>query len=479
MWLGIDLGTSNSCVYKVDTEGNGDVVPSATGESLTPSVVCVGPSEILCGELALNGDAASTFFGFKRTIGRVYNDKAMWKGAVDWPFHITRPANPDEAGGTYCAMLGGELVEMTSNDLYTHLVRHMLKDVDVRAAKGVTVTVPAHFNTMQRDATLAALAQAGVAGCSVLNEPTAAAVAYLHDKPQLCGGVLVVDVGGGTIDCTLLRCESDRTCTVVASNGTSEVGGEVVTDKLVHKMIAKTKTCKDDKAAISKLRSNVERAKKALSVVMSVQVADTEVTLVRADVEACVAGMLSTLCDLCARVCTAEPPDVVVLCGGGTLMPSVRTKLLDMYPSARMSTELNVMTAVARGAALHARRLSNTTAPTSSSSTVVVNDILTAAVGVRVEADTTHVLLSAGSKLPCKAKASYKMKNPKQASVVLVVVQGNNHEASLNATLGRFTLPPGRCTVELSVDEDGSLTVSATRTKTRERLLLQKVPLWQ
>ena len=477
-WLGIDLVTTNSCVYRVGRDGSGDVVASPTGETLTPSCVCVGPTEVLCGELARGGPPACTFFGFKRTIGRPYRDQTLWRTAAEWPFTIQPPPKEDEEPGLYCAWLDGEWAELTPNDLYVHLLRFMLRDVG--PCDGVTVTVPAHFNTVQRAATKAALAKAGVPQCHVLNEPTAAAIAYLCDKPDLEGRVLVVDVGGGTIDCTLLECAEGCDVAVLGSDGTSEVGGEVVTDVLLRKVLPAAGIDRRDKAAVAELREDVERAKKALSLRSEATVRGDAV-LTREDVDAAAGDMIAAVFALSSKVCAdGPPPTVVVLCGGSTLMPAVRDRLKEMFPTAALSAELNPLTAVAKCAAFHARMQGAVVAaPDDAAAARPPREILTGGIVVRIDEDTMLALLEAGSRLPCRATRSFRMRDPGQTKVDLLIAQGNNAEVSLNATLGHFELPPGRVTVKLSVDTDGVVTVNALRPESGERLLLRKIKAWE
>mgnify|MGYP001246388314 CR=1 FL=1 len=437
--LGIDLGTSNSCVYRWP----GDVLASPNGGTLTPSAVCVGPDAIVCGATALaTGDPQRTFVGFKRTIGRCYKDKQLWRSATEWPFALAPPKDPATEPPLYCATLGGEFQQLTPFDLYVHLLRYMLRDAGSLAHR-IVATVPAHFDSKQRKATAEAVRQATGKGCELLNEPTAAAVAYLHDNPDRGHGsrVLVVDVGGGTTDATLLLCD-DGDLQVVASEGTSEAGGSVITDCLIRR--------------VGKQRwIEVDEAKRQLSEVHEVELS-TGRRITRDEVEETAAPVLEAVARVVTK-CVGKhgPPSVVVLCGGTTRMPSLRKRLGAMFPQAELSTDLNPDTAVARGAAIHAAS-AVARAPKAA-------DILTASVGVRIREDTMLPLVKRGVSLPHSYARAFMPMSKEQSSSELVILQGNSTVASENTELGRYSLLACKFVVSVQVDCGGSIAIEVDR----------------
>lgn len=468
-WLGIDLGTTNSCVYRVSAS-TGDVVPTPLGNTLTPSVVHVGPDSIECGDMvSRDAVARHVFFGFKRTIGRKYKDYKLWASAKEWPFSVIKPTD-FEKELLYSAPHGGEIKNYTAKDLYVHLLRYMLRDVDVKKAKGIVVTVPAHFGTVQRDATKAALRNAGVdpTKVAVMNEPTAAAVAFLDDHREMTEGrLLVVDVGGGTVDCTLLDVE---TMSVIDSKGTSEVGGEVITDALVAKK--RPKGLKKD--ALGAFRQTVEDLKKRLS--MQPEATESGICITREELNSIAEPTITAVCDLAATVGGREQePTAVVLCGGTTRMSALRKRLQEVYPKSTVSTDLNPLTAVARGAALHAKALSVTATECAKES---VKDILTASIGVRVGEDEMGVMAAAGSKLPCRVSKMYRPMRDDQEYAEIVIYQGNEARASDNFELGRFRLRPTSHWIRVDVEDDGSAEVAAVESHTQIQVHLERVKVW-
>jgi molecular chaperone DnaK len=468
MWLGIDLGTTNSCVYRMGNT-TGDVVPSPLGSTLTPSVVSVGPHEVVCGDMTQGTNPKYTFFGFKRTIGRKYKDKQLWSSAVEWPFTVSRPKHEDDEP-VYTAPLDGEMVQLTPRDLYVHLLRYMLQEVVIKDIKIVAITVPAHFNTVQRDATKDAVSRAGVPlnKMRIINEPTAAVVAFLDDHPEIrTGRLLVVDVGGGTVDCTLVEVQGTKSV-VLESKGSSEVGGEVITDILVSKKKPKGLS----KDHIGEFRATIEEMKKQLSLRQEVTVGD--MTITRDELDMAAEPTVTAVCDLAATVGGRENElTAIVLCGGTTRMPTLRKRLAEVYPEAIVSTELNPLTAVARGAAIFAK--GNTTLPGTIPN---VQDILTSSVGLRVREDDMYAMAEAGFMLPLTTTKLYKPMYDDQEYTEVVICQGNHHLASHNVELGRFRLGPCPHWVTVAVNSSGTVDITAKQSENNEQVLMKRVKIW-
>jgi molecular chaperone DnaK (HSP70) len=430
-------------------------------------------NEITCGDMVKkDANVQHVFFGFKRTIGRKYKDCELWMSAKEWPFSFRRPKNKNNEI-TYTAPHGGEMMEFKSQDLYVHLLRYMLRDVDIAHAQGITVTVPAHFDTVQRDATKKALRCAGVPidNVYILNEPTAAAVAFLDDHREINSGrILIVDVGGGTVDCSLVEILSEDSIVIHDSKGTSEVGGEVITDALVSRK--KPKGLPKDK--LSLFRETIEEIKKRLSLHPSVTIDD--VTITREELEDISDPMINTICDLAATVGgRTEEPLAVVLCGGTTRMPFLRKRIASLYPKSILSTELNPLTAVARGAALHAKGNSKTTVAV----VPKIKDILTSSIGLRVGEDDMDVLVASGTLLPHTAIKLYKPMHEDQDHTEFVMYQGNHIKASMNMELGTFQLPPKPHEISVTIEEGGTIEIIAMDPLTEKQVHIQRVKIWK
>jgi molecular chaperone DnaK (HSP70) len=300
----------------------------------------------------------------------------------------------------------------------------MLRDV-TEPIQQVVATVPAHYTSVQRDATQRAVQQA--TRCDkvrLLNEPTAAAVAYLdtHDAAET---ILVVDVGGGTTDVTLVQGH-----TVVRSQGTSAVGGASMTAKLKAHVLQEKLPCPTDYEAL----------KKSLSVYDEVSGVTRRVydELIRGDVEA--------ICSIAGDVAEGYTVDTVVLCGGTTRTPLLQSRLRNIFK--HVCTDMCPDTTVARGAALYARRDK-------------VADVLTQPIGVRVRHDDVHVVVPANTPLPYKSTFHFKPMRSQQAHMALHLYQGDQPNASSNTRLGTWrTVSKHKFTVTIMVNRGGQVRVA-------------------
>ena len=415
--VGLDLGTTNSCCC----DAQGRVIRSACGSELTPSYVTIGPKQIVCGEAAqTNGDPSVTFFNFKRTVGKSYMEcKPMIK---QWP--LLKPEHPNRDEPLFGATLNGTYKQYTPSELYVYLIEYMISSVPRPIAR-VAVTVPAHYNSAQRDATQQAVVQA--TQCKqvmVLNEPTAAAIAYLHSNNDTATTILVVDVGGGTTDVTLVQQRQ-----VVCSKGTSDVGGVKMTNTLQRYL--KQEGLDDTRC---------EALKKGLSVYdeMSGITRHTYNDLIRGDVE--------LICSLAGEVAEGHHVDVVVLCGGTTRTPLLRERLASMFP--RVCTDMCPDTSVARGAALYARQRQQQR----------LVDVLTQPLSARVRRDHMHTIVPTNTPLPHTCTFRFKPMHAHQRAVALHLFQGSS-------PLGTWkTQSRKHFTVTIAINHGGQVRVTHDKT---------------
>lgn len=481
--LGIDLGTSNSVVARATSVHNAEVINSPVGSVLTPSYVTVGPTDVVCGEVAKQRQATHpkiTFFEFKRTIGRSYLEKSMWDMATDWPFSLTKPKNLNNPP-LYSAMLNGTFEQLTAHDLYIHLLRYMLRDVP-RDVDCAVATVPATFKSVQRDATRAAVERVlPNTRVVILNEPTAAALAYLQQATLAPNDeMLVLDVGGGTADATLLTKRSDGTIDVLGTNGSSNLGGAMMTEKMLKEALihyaASNSGVRVDKVL---LRDAVEQAKKTLSATDRAEVAypehpDSPYVMTRNTLESKVQSEIMEICEL-AAVTGGDRPQLkhIVLCGGTTRMPVLRNTLGHMFPDAKMSTDLNPDTAVARGAALHA--LNEAAAQrrvTGDNGVPRIRDILTSSVALRVYRNKAHVVLRRGTRLPAKSVEVFEpMNRTKQTSMDLVFLEGES-----DVVVAKYNIQGSRdIRVTVAAGTNGEVVTQVVDDLTGEHLLSECV----
>lgn len=488
--LGIDLGTSNSCVVCGTSAADLDVLSSPVGGAVTPSYVTVGPDAVACGEVAKQKQAAHpdrTFYEFKRTIGRVWSEKRLWADVMHVPFHLTNPGDPDKPP-RYSASLGGKLTQLTAFDLYVHLLRHMLADAP-KPVDAVVATVPAHFHSNQRDATAAAVRRVvgEAAAVTVLDEPTAAAVAYLSklgDDGPPDGSLMVVDVGGGTTDVTLLRATKRGGIRVLNKDGTPLIGGAKMTDAVhaavkAHCRKHKVPTGGKDHAVL--LRDRAEHAKRVLSTAESTEIAVGDghppLVLTRDRFEQLINNDVMGVCELAART---KDDDLrhIVLVGGATRIPLLRERLQDTFPDAAVSTRLNPETAVAKGAALHA--LASAKQRHAAAAAVALRtEVLGATIGVRVGEDTMHPVIPRRTTIPMRETRRFRPQSHRQRQMRVVLAQGEDRRVSRNAVLGQFTLAGAR-EIELTIEVGlgGGVVVTAFDAQTKRLLHNERAKMW-
>lgn len=483
MIVGIDLGTSNSClVSDVELE----VVPSPMGSNLTPSYVCVGPTQITCGELAKQKQTEHprcTFYEFKRTVGLAYRQRALWTMVEQWPFKLGKPKSMDDPP-LYSAMLNGDLKQLTSGDLYVHLLEYMTRPLTKRVDMAV-VTVPAKFTSPQRDATVRAVQTAlPHARVEALNEPTAAALTYITKCPVDPGAtVLVLDVGGGTTDVTLLRVSSKENIKVLDTKG-DDVGGAKFTDRIVNAALKHCGKQKPSTQGMVMLRDRAEELKRTLSAVESADlsfagICDVDpLTISRRTFVDMIQHDIVSITQCAAMVAGPNPPNHLVLCGGTTRIPALRERLARMFNKTKISTDVNPDTAVAKGAVLYGQSLpalaasphQPAAAAASAAPVATIQEILGSSVGVRSGAHGVYVLVSKGTRIPCRVDKEFAPADKRQKEMEVVVTQGEEKHVDNNAILGRYMLS-GNKDILLSINVDHGGRVDLVVQRGNEKLL--------
>merc|ERR1719181_1240985 len=373
--IGIDLGTTYSCVgiYK---NGRVEIIPNDQGNRITPSYVAFTEDERLIGEAAKNQatiNPTQTLFDVKRLIGRRYNDKTVQSDKKLLPFDIVEK----QGKPMISVKVKGEKKQLAPEEVSSMVLTKMKETAEAYLGKSVghaVITVPAYFNDQQRQSTKDAGSIAGLEVLRIINEPTAAAIAYGLDK-QAEKNILVYDLGGGTFDVSLLTIDNG-VFEVVATSGDTHLGGEDFDQRVMaHFMkVFKKKHSKDmgsDKRSLQKLRREVEKAKRALSSVHQTRVeiealfdgTDFEETLTRARFEELCGDLFKNTLKPVQQVLEdggfkKNQIDEVVLVGGSTRIPKIQTLIKDFFNGKEPNRGINPDEAVAYGAAVQAGILS-------------------------------------------------------------------------------------------------------------------------
>lgn len=450
--VGIDIGTSNCCVYAKKIGQAPELVPSQTGNALTPSMVSISNKDICVGDIAQQQQATNplnTFYEFKRVIGRVYAQKELWHDAKGWPFHLGRPQNPDSEAPIYHAFHQNDLKSYSALDLTSMLAKQVL--IDVSAAHpdckidNIVVTVPAHFDHLQRNSTLEAVKCVFLnVNINLCNEPTAAAVAYVNTHPGILKDndtLLVFDFGAGTLDITLLTYAGADTYNVITSEGLGDLGGLNFTQAILQKFIQHVKDAtkqdiRQDKALLALCRELCEKAKRALSVCSesSVILPNSPNTpafnITRVDFERMISNDLIRCKDLLhAVIKNTRSTGHVVLVGGSARVPAVQHLIEQVLPNSIIHRNINMDQCVALGACYLA-----STSPTS------VNERLSHGIGLKTAKKLMHTLLPRNQALPCEVSQVLYPQSTRQTCVEICLYQGEEKYVDENVLLGRLRL---------------------------------------
>ncbi|KPN78056.1 MULTISPECIES: molecular chaperone DnaK [Shewanella] len=491
--IGIDLGTTNSCVAVLDG-GKARVLENAEGDRTTPSIIAYTDDETIVGQPAKRQAVTNpnnTFFAIKRLIGRRFKDDEVQRDVNIMPFKIIQADNGD-------AWVESRGNKMAPPQVSAEILKKMKKTAEDFLGEEVTeavITVPAYFNDSQRQATKDAGRIAGLEVKRIINEPTAAALAYGIDKKQGDNIVAVYDLGGGTFDISIIEIDSndgDQTFEVLATNGDTHLGGEDFDNRLINYLADEFKKeqgldLRKDPLAMQRLKEAAEKAKIELSSTNQTEVnlpyitADATgpkhlvVKITRAKLESLVEDLIiRTLEPLKVALADADlsVSDIneVILVGGQTRMPKVQEAVSNFF-GKEPRKDVNPDEAVAVGAAIQAGVLSGDVKD------VLLLDVTPLSLGIETMGSVMTKLIEKNTTIPTKAQQVFSTADDNQSAVTIHVLQGERKQASANKSLGQFNLdgiepaPRGMPQIEVmfDIDADGILHVSATDKKTGKK----------